>query len=180
MEITESAYPIQSQSARFGVDGRKNGRGVVLVYPDKIASVSVLAELWGVVLGAVIAAFAYPADGAIGVLTLMVGIWMGGALGRAVDRKVAIRTVARGPEGVRTIPLDTIIGMRADRSAGLGDFFVTETLVVTTADGTEYGFRGRTGYLQASIAGALAGLGREVRATPAGLAVTPQAAVNGA
>ena len=179
MEMAESAYPIQSESARFLVDGTRKGRGVVLVYPDKVASVSVLAETWGVILGGVIAAFAYPADEAIGVLAVMVGIWLGGALGRAVDRMVAIRTVARGPEGVRSIPLDMIIGMRADRSAGLGGFFITETLVVTTADGTEYGFRGRTGYLQADIAGALAGLGREVRATPLGLEVTPQAVGSG-
>jgi hypothetical protein len=50
---------------------------------------------------------------------------------------------------------------------------------VTTADGTEYGFRvrGRSSALQVGIATALAGLGREVRATPQGLEVIPPAAV---
>jgi len=52
----------------------------------------------------------------------------------------------------------------------LGDSFT-----VTTADGTEYGFRGRTGNLQNDIASALAGLGREVRATTTGLAVNSRA-----
>ena len=55
--------------------------------------------------------------------------------------------------------------------------FAVETMVVTTADGTEYGFRGRTGSRPAAIAGAIASHGREVRATPLGLAVTPRAAV---
>jgi hypothetical protein len=57
--------------------------------------------------------------------------------------------------------------------------FVTETLVVTTTDGTEYGFAGKTGYLQADIASALAELGRDVRATPLGLEVMPRAIGDG-
>ena len=178
MEMTENARPIRSESARFLVNGTRHGRGVVLVYPDKIASVSVLAEIWGIALGSAAAAFAFPADQAIGVLAIMVAVWLGAMLGRAVDRKIAIRTVARGPGGVAAIPLEEVIAMRADRSAGLGNFFITETLVVTTADGTEHGFRGRTAHLQADIAGALAGLGREVRATALGLEVTPQPAVS--
>jgi hypothetical protein len=56
----------------------------------------------------------------------------------------------------------------------------TETVVVTTTDGTEYSFLGRTAYLQAGIASALAERGREVRATPLGLAVTPRAVDSGA
>jgi hypothetical protein len=36
-----------------------------------------------------------------------------------------------------------------DRSTRLGGMFAIETMVVTTADGTEYGFRGRTGSLPA-------------------------------
>jgi hypothetical protein len=51
---------------------------------------------------------------------------------------------------------------------------------VTTADGTEHEFRGSTGYVQAGVAGALAELGREVRATPLGLTVTPRPLGHGA
>jgi hypothetical protein len=61
------------------------------------------------------------------------------------------------------------------RPTRLGSLFMGETLVVTTADGTQYGFRGRTSNLQNDIAGALAGLGREVRATTTGLAVNSRA-----
>jgi hypothetical protein len=46
---------------------------------------------------------------------------------------------------------------------------------VTTADGTQYTFVGRTSYVLADIAGAIASHGREVRATPLGLTVVPQA-----
>jgi hypothetical protein len=69
--------------------------------------------------------------------------------------------------------------LRTDRSGGLAGLFVTETLVVTTADGTEYGFAGRTAYLQADVASALASQGRDVRATPLGLEVRPRAIGNG-
>lgn len=78
------------------------------------------------------------------------------------------------------IPLDTIVSLRTGRSAGLAGWFVTERLIVTTADGTEFEFRGQTGYVQAGVAGALAELGREVRATPLGLTVTPRPLGNGA
>jgi hypothetical protein len=56
------------------------------------------------------------------------------------------------------------------------------TLVVTTADGTEYGFRvrGLSGSMQASLAAALTRLGREVRATTGGLTITPHPAGDGA
>jgi hypothetical protein len=87
--------------------------------------------------------------------------------------------MAAGGAGATIIPLARIDSLRTDRSARLGGLFATETMVVTTADGTEYGFRGRTGSLPAEIAGALASHGREVRATPLGLAVTPRAVGNG-
>jgi hypothetical protein len=177
--MADSVRPIQSESTRLLVDGNKTGKGVVLLYPDKLASARVMVEYVGIFIGALIAVAAYPFGAAIGVLAVMVGIWLGGAAGRAIDRKLAIEAVAGGPPGATIIPLDTVISLRTDRSAGLGGWYVTETLTVTTADGTEYGFRGRTGYLQAEIAGAIASHGREVRATPLGLEVTPQAIGNG-
>ena len=50
-ELTESGIPIQSQSARFRVSGAGRGRGVVLLYPDKLAAVNSSAELWGIFSG---------------------------------------------------------------------------------------------------------------------------------
>jgi hypothetical protein len=56
-----SAKPIRSQSARFLVGGTRKGQGVVLLYPDKLASVRVHAELWGYFVGPlVVAAAAFP------------------------------------------------------------------------------------------------------------------------
>jgi hypothetical protein len=162
------------------VDGNKKGKGVVLLYPDKLASARVMVEYAGILLGAVIASTAYPFGAAIGVLAVMAGVWLGGAAGRAVDRKLAIKAVADGPASATIIPLDMVISLRTDRSAGRGGWYVTETLIVTTADGTEYGFRGRTGYLQGEVASAIASHGREVRATPLGLEVSPRAVASGA
>ncbi len=100
---------------------------------------------------------------------------LGGAAGRAVDRGLAAKAVAEAPQGATIIPLDMVASLQTFRPTRLGSLFRGETLVVTTADGTEYGFRGRTGNLQNDIASALAGLGREVRATTTGLAVNSRA-----
>jgi hypothetical protein len=175
--------PIRSESARFLVGGTRKGQGVVLLYPDKLAKVSVCAEMWGYFVGPlVVAVAAYPIVRTIGsfpdgiaALQAAFGVMLGGAIGRAVDRGLAAKAVADGPEAATIIPLDMITGLQIFRPTRLGSLFMGETLVVTTADGTQYGFRGRTSSLQNDIAGALAGLGREVRATTTGLAVTPRA-----
>ena len=38
--LTDSGIPIRSQSARFRVSGTGRGRGIVLLYPDKLAAVN--------------------------------------------------------------------------------------------------------------------------------------------
>ena len=179
--MASNVKPIRSESARFLVGGIRKGQGVVLLYPDKLAKVSVYAEMWGYFVGPlVVAAAAYPIVRTIGsfpesisALQAALGVGLGGAIGRAVDRGLAAKTVAEAPQGATIIPLDMVAGLQTFRPTRLGSLFQGETLVVTTVDGTEYGFRGRTG-LQNDIAGALAGLGREVRATTTGLAVNPR------
>jgi hypothetical protein len=181
--MKDSAKPIRSQSARFLVGGTRKGQGVVLLYPDKLASVRVHAELWGYFVGPlVVAAAALPIVRTVGSLSDSItalqsalGVMLGGAIGRAVDRGLAAKAVADGPKTATIIPLDMVASLQTFRSTWLGGRFSSETLVVTTADGTQYGFRGRTGHLQNDIAGALAGLGREVRATTTGLAVNSRA-----
>jgi hypothetical protein len=115
-----------------------------------------------------------------GAFLAIIGVLLGSTIGRFIDRRRAARKMAAGGAGATIIPLDAIGSLRTDRTTRWSGQFAVETLVVTTADGTEYGFRGRVGSLQTEIAGALAGLGREVRATPLGLAVTPQPVSNGA
>jgi hypothetical protein len=151
----------------------------MLLYPDKLAGVPVTVEYWGIFLGGLTAGLAYPADNIFWGVVLVAGLWLGGAIGKAADRKLATKAVADGPEAATIIPLDLVARLRIDRYTRLGGLVSVGTLVVTTADGTEYGFRvrGRSSVLQVGIATALAGLGREVRATALGLEVIPPAAV---
>jgi hypothetical protein len=181
MEMAESAALIRSESARRYVDGRSSRWGVVLLYHDRLASVNVRAELWGCLFGPVVmVAAGWPVTEDGGAFHAIIGVLLGSTIGRFIDRRRAARKMAAGGAGATIIPLDAIGSLRTDRTTRWSGQFAVETLVVTTADGTEYGFRGRVGSLQTEIAGALAGLGREVRATPLGLAVTPQPVSNGA
>jgi len=181
MEMAESAAPIRSESARRYVDGRMGRWGVVLLYPDRLASVNVRAELWGCFFGPVaMVAAGWPVTADAGAFHAIIGVLLGSTIGRFIDRRRAARKMAAGGAGATIIPLDAIGSLRTDRTTRWSGQFAVETVVVTTADGTEYGFRGRIGSLQTEIAGTLAGLGREVRATPLGLAVTPQPVSNGA
>jgi hypothetical protein len=184
MVMTASTRPIRSDSAwlllRTGT--RQKMRGVMLLYPDKLAGVPVTVEYWGMFLGGLIGGLAYPSYGIGWGLALIAGLWLGQATGKAIDRKLAVKAIADGPEAATIIPLELVTSVRIDRSTKLGGMVSIGTMVVTTAGGTEYGFRvrGRSGSMQASIATALAGLGREVRATTEGLAITPRAAGDGA
>jgi hypothetical protein len=179
METAESTSPIRIESARRYVDGRSGRGGVVLLYPDRLASVNVRAELWGCFFGPVIfVAAGWPVTASLGAWHAFLGVLLGSTIGRFIDRRTAARKMAAGGAGATIIPLGTIDSLRTDRSTRVGGLFAIETLVVTTADGTEYGFRGRTGSLPTEIAGAIASHGREVRATPLGLAVMPQAIGN--
>jgi hypothetical protein len=170
--MTESASPISREPARRFVDGTRSKWGVVLLYPDKLASVNVRAELWGGFLGPIVLiAAAWPVTEVLGAMNALLGVLIGSTIGRLLDKRAAVRKMAAGGGGATIIPLGSIDSLRTDRSTRLGGMVAIETLVVTTADGTEYGFRGRTAYLQAGVASALAELGREVRATPLGLRV---------
>jgi hypothetical protein len=51
--MTADIKPIRSESARFLVGGTRKGQGVVLLYPDKLVSVRMQAELWGCFVGAI-------------------------------------------------------------------------------------------------------------------------------
>ena len=57
--LPESGIPVRSQSARFRVSGTGRGRGIVLLYPDKLAAVNSSAQLWGIFLGPVILSLAF-------------------------------------------------------------------------------------------------------------------------
>lgn len=175
-----SVKPVRSESVRFLVGGVRKGQGVVLLYPDKLASVKTYAEVWGCVLGtSAVAAATYPFATTLGGLTAVIGVWLGAAIGRFVDRGLAARAVADSPMNATIIPLDMVASLQTLRSDWFSGRLSGETLVVTTADGRQYEFRGKTGSLQTDIGRVLAGLGRDVRATTAGLAVTSQLQADG-
>jgi hypothetical protein len=179
--MADRERPIRSESTWFRVDGNRKGRGVVLLYPDRLVSVRIYTEyVYWLVMIVVLDIVAYHIFRDIpSWLASPFGVILGGIIGRPVDRWLAARMVATGRGNAARVPLDQVASLRTDRSGGLAGLFVTETLVVTTTDGTEYGFAGRTSYLQADIASALASQGRDVRATPLGLEVRPQAIGDG-
>ena len=175
--MTYSGSPIKGQSATsLLLPGARRGPGVVLLYPDKLAAVST-ADIMRYLIGpAVFAAITIPFSLRSGWYGVVVAALIGRWVGVTLNKKRAARKVAAGRDGVTVIPLDVIISMRTRKSTGIGGWFRRQTLLVTTADGAEYGFCGITAGWQTDLTDALTARGREVRATSAGTMVMPQAA----
>jgi hypothetical protein len=97
--------------------------------------------------------------------------WGGGyVIGGAIARSQAAAKVAAGGDNVTVIPLDSITSIQTRKSRGwLGG----QHLIVTTADGAEYGFGVKLDRWSTDLINALRALGREARTTPQGMAVTP-------
>ncbi len=93
----------------------------------------------------------------------------------AVRQKRAIKKGSAGGDGVTVIPLDLITGAQTRRPAGLAGRWGVRILVVTTAGGAEYGFRGTMEKWQGHLARALTARGREMHAVPDALTVMPWA-----
>lgn len=168
---------IQMRSAGFRVAGQGRGQGLVLLYQDKLASVSWRAEALGYLLGPlVLVGIAYPFVHAIGAGGAAVGVLGGGWIGGKADRRMAVRRVAEAGGGVTVIPRDSITGVQARPGGLMGGLVGGRNLVVTTQDGTEYRFYGRLDTWQADLAAALTVRGRSVHLTPGGIMVTPPAA----
>lgn len=173
--MTDSQNQVHGQLTRFAVGGARTRQGIVLVYPDKLAAVTSQAGAWGCFVGPfALMAIAYPFVHVIGELGAVIGVLAGLWAGEAIGKKSAARRVAADRDGVTVIPLDLIVSLQTRKSAGIGGRLSGPTLLVTTADGTEYGFRGKTCRLQADLATALTVRGGQVRVTPAGITVTPQ------
>jgi hypothetical protein len=159
-----NASLIQIRRAGFRVTGQARGLGLVLLYQDKLARVSRRAEALGYFLGPLaVVGIAYPFVHGYGVIAAAVGVLAGRWFGEQVDRRIAVRRVARGGRGVTVIPLDSITSVRAGSEGFLG----TPSLVVTTQDRTEYRFYGNLGTWQADLAAALTVRGREAPWNPA-------------
>ena len=174
--LTESGIPIRSQSARFRVSGTGRGRGIVLLYPDKLAAVNSSAQLWGIFLGPIvlIALSHLALSHDIRELGSAVGVLAGNWIGQGIGERRAVTRVAANRDGVRLVPLDLITSVQFTRSAGILDWLTGQVLLVTTADGAEYEFRGMMAGWPAAIAGALTVRGHEVQAERDVITVMPQ------
>ena len=174
--MIDSGIPIQSQSARFRLDGTGRGRGLVLLYPDKLAAVSSPAELWGIFLGPlVLGAIVYPLVHDLGALGAATGVLVGGWIGVGIGKRLAATKVDADGVGVTVKLLERIASLRLRKSAGISGWLSGQALLVTSADGAEYEFRGRLNGWQADLATALTVRGHEIRVTPEGITVTLQA-----
>lgn len=173
--LTENGIPIRSQSARFRVSGTGRGRGIVLLYPDKLAAVNSSAQLWGIFLGPIVLiTLSHFLFRDIRELGSAVGVLAGNWIGQGIGKRRAVTRVAANRDGVRLVPLDLITSVQFTKSAGILDWLTGQVLLVTTADGAEYEFRGMMAGWQAAIADALTVRGREVHVVRDVITVMPQ------
>jgi hypothetical protein len=98
---------------------------------------------------------------------------VGGWIGQGIGKWVAVGRAAASHDGARLIPLDRIASVQFMKSAGLSGWLSGQTLLVTTAGGAEYEFRGRMDGWQAALAGALTVRDHGAHVTPQGISVTP-------
>ena len=141
--LTESGIPIRSQSARFRVSGTGRGRGIVFLYPDKLAAVNSSAQLWGILLGPIVLiSLSHLLFHDIRELGSAVGVLAGNWIGQGISKRRAVTRVAANRDGARLVPLDLITSVQFTKSSGILDWLTGQVLLVTTADGTEYKFDG--------------------------------------
>ena len=165
-----SRIPIHAQTARFLVGGARGKRGYALLYPDNLTTVVSPVDPVGYVGGPMVfVGFSVSLFHLIGWLGVFLGALMGRCASDAYNRLQATRDAPLRGDGVTVIPLDVITGVRTLKSEGIGGWWGFRTLAVTTADGTEYGFRGQMGNWQAYLTSALAMRGCEVRGTAEGV-----------
>ena len=173
--MPDSQTPIQSQTARFLAGGAKQGEGYLLLSPDTLTAVISKVETWGYLVGPLIlVAVTVPLFHKIWWLGVAVGSVIAGQAGEAINKKRAVKKAAAGGDGVTVIPLDLVTGVQTRKPAGMAGRWGVRILVVTTADGTEYEFRGTMEKWQGHLARALTARGREVHAVPDAITVTPQ------
>ena len=165
--------PIQSPGGPVSCGRRETRAGYVLLYPDTLTTVNSPANPVGYLVGPMVfAGFGVPLFHTIGWLGVVVG--SRSARRRGLLQQVrATRKAPAGGDGVTVIPLDSITGVRTTTSEGIGGWWRFQTLLVTTADGMEYGFRGTLSNWQSYLTSALAERGRTVRGTLGGISVMP-------
>jgi hypothetical protein len=171
--MTDGGTPIRRQTTRLLMGGKARGYATLLLYPDKLAAVSSgvvrLTTPAGLVVAFILAIFIPPHTGP-GALGALIGAGVGYLIGAAIAKSQAAAKVAAGGDDVTVIPLDSITSLEMRKSkVWLGG----QHLVVTTADGAQYGFKTKLERWSADLANALTARGREVRSTSQGMTVMP-------
>jgi hypothetical protein len=172
-ETTDSETPVRQQTTRLLMGGKTRGYGTLLLYPDKLASVGSEAVRIGTFVGLIVVSspsLLIPPHSGPGALGALIGLGGGRLIGGAIAKSRAAAKVAAGGDNVTVIPLDSITSLQARKSTG---WLSGQHLIVTTADGAEYGFGVKLDKWSADLTNALTARGREVRTTPQGMAVTP-------
>lgn len=171
--MTDNEAPVRRQATRLLAGGKTQGYGTLLLYPDKLVAVSSGAVRIGMIVGVIVAfvpTLLIPPHTGPGALGALIGVGGGYLIGGAIAKSQAAAKVAAGSDNVTVIPFDSIISLQTRKSKGwLGG----QHLVVTTADGAQYGFGVKLDKWLADLTNALTARGREVRTTPEGMAVTP-------
>ena len=172
--MPDSQTPIKSQSARFQFGSAKPGRGFLLLYPDRLTAVSSPVDTLGYVIGpAIFLVLSLPLSHRIGYAGVAAGSAVGGGIGNYLNKRRAVAKAAQGGDGVTVIPFDLITAVRTVKPQGMSGWWGIRILVVTTADGTEYEFRGTMEKWQARLADALTARGCGVHPALDGIMVTP-------
>jgi hypothetical protein len=175
--MTEPTKPLHGQSGSFFVNGGKRREGVLLLYRDKLAAVNLAAYGTWIYAGVppvyiAVEFFVFHRTGwGLGVIWSLCGLWVW----QALRRRGAARKVAAGSGDVTVIPLDRVTSVRCPKPAKAARWLEKQSIIVTTADGTEYRFRGMTDKWHDHLASALTAHGREVHVAPESITVLPWA-----
>lgn len=171
--MSDSETPVRRQTARLLAGGKPQGYGTLLLYPDKLATVSSGAVRIGMSVGFIVVfvpSLLIPPHTGPGALGALIGVGGGYLIGAAIAKSQAVAKAAAGGDKVTVIPLDSITSIETRKSKG---WPASQHLIVTTAAGTEYGFGVKLDRWSADLADALTTGGREVRISSQGMVVTP-------
>jgi hypothetical protein len=175
--MTESKIPAQGETATFFVNGSKRGEGMLLLYPGELTAVTIMTLGTWIYLGvaAVTAAVTYFVFNTIGWGLLSVWLVVGWWFFQSLDKRRAARRAAAGGDRVLVIPLEQVTSVRTRKPTKVAGWLGLRNVTVSTADGTEYEFRGTMEKWHTHLTQALTAHGREVHAESENITVLPWA-----
>ena len=169
----QSKIPAQGETATFFVNGSKRGEGMLLLYPDELTAVTITTFGTWIYLGVpvVSAVVCHTIGWALVSVWLVTGWWVF----QSLDKRRAARRAAAGGDRVMVIPLEQVTSVKTRKPAKAAGWMGLRNLTVSTADGTEYEFRGTMEKWHTHLTQALTAHGREVHAESENLTVLPWA-----